>query len=118
MVLNEITKGWSISPIFSAYSGLPLKVTDGSSQEFGQGSSSSAGAIPLMKVTPGNVHYNITGNSVAQVGTSGNPTTGGTGLNIFADPTAIYNSFRPIQVSVDTTSQAGICAAWRTGIWT
>jgi hypothetical protein len=30
-VLNEITKGWSISPIFSAYSGLPLKVTDGSS---------------------------------------------------------------------------------------
>jgi hypothetical protein len=72
-----------------------------------------------MKVAPGNsVHYNITGNSVALVGTSGNPTTGGTGLNIFADPTAIYNSFRPIQVSVDTTSQAGICAAWRTGIWT
>jgi len=108
-VLNQIAGGWSISPIFSAYSGLPLKVTDGSGQEFGQGTSSSAGAIPLVKVTPGNsVHYGVAGNSVTQVGTSANPGAGGTGLNIFADPNAIYSSFRPIQVSVDTTSQAGI----------
>jgi hypothetical protein len=71
-VLDQIAGGWSISPIFSAYSGLPLKVTDGSSQEFGQGTSSSAGAIPLVKVSPGDsVHYAVAGNSVTQVGTSG-----------------------------------------------
>jgi len=106
-VLNQITRGWSISPIFSAYSGLPLKVTDGSGQEFGQGTSSSAGAIPLVKVTPGNsVHYGITGSG--SIATTDNPASGGTGLNIFADPAGVYNSFRPIQVSVDTTSQAGI----------
>jgi len=108
-VLNQIAGGWSLSPIFSAYTGLPIKVTDGSSQEFGQGTSSSAGAIPLVKVSPGDsIHYGIAGNSVNQVGTSGNPATGGTGLNLFADPSAIYGSFRPIQVSVDTTSMAGI----------
>ena len=43
-----------------------------------------------------------------QVGTSGNPATGGTGLNLFADPSAIYGSFRPIELSVDTTSMAGM----------
>jgi len=108
-VLDGIAGGWSISPIFSAYSGLPIKVTDGSSQEFGQGTSSSAGAIPLVKVTPGNsVHSGVAGNSTTQVGVSGNPATGGTGLNLFGDPNAIYSSFRPIQVSVDTTSMAGI----------
>ena len=55
-VLNQITGGWAVAPIFSAYSGLPIKVTDGSSQEFGQGTSSSAGAIPLVKVSPGQQH--------------------------------------------------------------
>ena len=108
-VLNQIAGGWSVSPIFSAYSGLPLKVTDGSSQEFGQGTSSSAGAIPLVKVSPGNsLHSGVAGSSVGQIGTSGNPAAGGTGLNLFADPAAIYNSFRPVQISVDTTSMAGI----------
>ena len=108
-VLDQITGGWAVAPIFSAYSGLPLKVTDGSGQEFGQGTSSSAGAIPLVKVSPGNsIHYGIAGNTVNQVGTSGNPATGGTGLNLFGDPSAIYSSFRPIEVSVDTTSMAGI----------
>jgi hypothetical protein len=106
-VVNQITGGWSIAPILSAYTGLPIKVTDGSSQEFGQGTSSSAGAIPLVKVAPGStIHYNISGSG--GIGTSGSPAGGGTGLNLFADPTAIYNSFRPIQISRDTTSMAGI----------
>jgi len=108
-VLNQITGGWAVAPIFSAYSGLPIKVTDGSGQEFGQGTSSSAGAIPLVKVSPGNsIHYDIAGNTGNQVGTSSNPATGGTGLNLFANPSASYSSFRPIEVSVDTTSMAGI----------
>ena len=106
-MLNQITRDWSISPIFSAYSGLPMKVLDGSSQEFGQGTSTSAGAIPLVKVTPGNsLHSSITG--TGSIATSDNPASGGTGLNIFANPAALYSSFRPVQISVDTTSQAGI----------
>ena len=106
-ILNQITRDWTVAPIFSAYTGLPLKVTDGSGQEFGQGTSSSAGAIPLAAVHPGStMHYGVAGSG--GIGTSGNPAGGGTGLNLFGDPAAVYNSFRPIQISVDTTSQAGI----------
>jgi hypothetical protein len=106
-VWNQIAGGWTVAPILSAYTGLPIKVTDGSSQEFGQGTSSSAGAIPLVKVSPGStIHYNIAGSG--GIGTSGSGATGGTGLNLFADPAAIYNSFRPIQIARDTTSMAGI----------
>jgi hypothetical protein len=108
-VLDGIIGGWTIAPIFSAYSGLPLKVTDGSGQEFGQGTSSSSGAVPLVQVTPGNsIHSGVAGNTTTQVGVSGNPATGGTGLNIFADPNAVYSDFRPVEISVDTTSMDGI----------
>ena len=33
------------------------------------------------------------------VGTTGNPATGGTGLNIFANPQAAYNNFGYVQLS-------------------
>lgn len=106
-VLDQLTSGWSIAPIFGAYSGLPLRVVNGSSQEFGQNVSSSAGAIPLVKVDPtNNIHSNVAGSG--GIGTSGNPAAGGTGLNLLGDPAAVYNSFRPIQISRDTTSQAGV----------
>jgi hypothetical protein len=108
-VINQIVGGWSVAPIFSAYSGLPLKVTDGSGQEFGQGSSSSAGAIPITKITANTgLHSGVAGDPTTQVATSGNPAKGGTGLNLFADPAALYSSFRPILVSQDTTSAGGI----------
>jgi hypothetical protein len=43
------------------------------------------------------------------------PTTGagtsaggkGSGLNIFSDPQAVFNQFRPVRASVDTTSRGG-----------
>jgi hypothetical protein len=103
-LVDQLTTGWALSPIFSAYSGLPMKVLDGSSQEFGQGISTSAGAVPLVPVSPGNsIHSGISGSG--SIATTDN---GGTGLNIFANPTAIYNSFRPVESSVDTTAQDGV----------
>ena len=44
--LDKITRGWSISPIFAWYTGLPLKVTVGSGQEFGQLTANSAIKYP------------------------------------------------------------------------
>jgi hypothetical protein len=32
----------------------------------------------------------------------------GTGLNLFADPNAIFNSFRPTLISQDTTGEGGL----------
>ena len=45
--------------------------------------------------------------TTAGCGSSGNPATGGTGLNIFADPGAVCSLFRPIQLSTDATSRGG-----------
>ena len=108
-VLGYIVKGWSVSPIVNISSGLPLKVLTGSSQEFGQGgSSNSAGAILVKPNTFGNsVHSSVTGDSTTQAGINSDPARGGSGLNLFANPGAVFSSFRPAMVSLDTTSSAG-----------
>jgi hypothetical protein len=107
-VVKQIIGGWSVAPIFSAYSGLPIRVQDGSGQEFGQGSSISSAAIRIAPNTFGhNVHSGVAGDSKTGIATSGDPATRGTGLNLFANPAAVYNSFRPILVSQDTTSYGG-----------
>ncbi|MBZ5497810.1 MAG: carboxypeptidase-like regulatory domain-containing protein [Acidobacteriia bacterium] len=107
-VLHQIVKGWSIAPIFSWYTGLPLRVTVGSGQEFGQGATTTAvGAVLMQPNTFGNsAHQGVTGS--AGIGTNANPATGGTGLNLFADPAAVFAAFRPIRLSQDTSS-SGYC---------
>ncbi|HEY1342610.1 MAG TPA: carboxypeptidase-like regulatory domain-containing protein [Bryobacteraceae bacterium] len=108
-VAGKLLHGWAVAPIFSAYTGLPLKVTDGSSQDLGQNSSSSAGAIALAPNTYGSsVHSGVTGTASTQVAVNGDPARGGTGLNFFGDPNAAFGAFRPLQLSVDTTSMGGI----------
>jgi hypothetical protein len=107
-VVKQIVGGWSVAPIFSAYSGLPIRVQDGSGQEFGQGSSISSAAIRIAPNTFGHsVHSGVAGDPKTGIGTTGNPATGGSGLNLFANPAAVYSSFRPILVSQDTTSYGG-----------
>jgi hypothetical protein len=107
--LNYLIQGWSIAPILNISSGLPLKVATGSGQEFGQGGgANSGGAVLMTPDTFGNsLHSGISGDAKTQVGINSNPGTGGTGLNLFADPLAVFNSFRPAMVGVDTTSGSG-----------
>jgi hypothetical protein len=90
-------------------SGLPLKVATGSGQEFGQGGgANSAGAVLIAPDAFGNsVHSGISGDSKTQVGINSNSAAGGTGLNLFANPLAVFNSFRPAMVGIDTTSGGG-----------
>jgi hypothetical protein len=108
-VLSYIVKDWSIAPIVNISSGLPLKVLTGSTQEFGQGGSSNSGGAVL--IAPNNfgnsVHSGVTGDPASQVGVNSDPTRGGSGLNLFANPLAVFNSFRPAMVSLDTTSGGG-----------
>jgi hypothetical protein len=108
-VLSYIVKDWSIAPIVNISSGLPLKVLTGSTQEFGQGgSSNSGGAILIAPNNFGNsVHSGVTGDPASQVGINSDPARGGSGLNLFANPLTVFNSFRPAMVSLDTTSGAG-----------
>src|SRR5206468_7377861 len=94
---GRLVGGWYVAGIYSANTGLPLTVVEstsawGGSQQVG---SISAGAIPINKMNFGNgVNANVAGSN--GVGTSGDPTRGGAGLNLFSNPETAFNDFRPI----------------------
>ncbi len=103
---HRLERDWILSPIFSWYSGLPINVSDGSRQEWGQTSAVGADAI----LTAGNdfghnLHQGVAGSG--GIGTTGDPSKGGTGLSLFANPAAVYADFRPVVLGVDTTSMGG-----------
>ena len=94
--------GWFTSGILTAYSGLPLFVTE-SSQVWGGGSifGFAVGMIPTADPSSfGNsAHYGVAGSG--GVGTSGDPANKGTGINLFGDPAAVLGKFRNVQISSD-----------------
>jgi hypothetical protein len=87
---DKILSGWYTSGVYSAFTGLPLTVTE-SSQVWGGGTilSGSVGAIPT--VDPNSI------STSAHSGISSSPT----GLNLFADPAAVIGDFRYVQISQD-----------------
>jgi hypothetical protein len=106
--LNKLIGGWHVGTIFQGQSGFPLTVTQGF-QVFGAGAvfGPGTGAIPLGPVDFGNsVHSGVAGSG--GVGTAGNPASGGSGLNLFANPEAAFNSFRRVEISKDGRSGRGV----------
>ena len=110
-IVGRLLGGWSISPLFTAQSGVPLQVNVGTgansdAQAFGEiyGNNNRAfeNAILTGPYTGGNsAHYNITVASGA--GVNGNASRGGSGINLFSDPNATYSLFRRPILGVDTT---------------
>jgi hypothetical protein len=107
--INKVISGWVFSGIFKAASGLPLTVAE-SYEAWGGGDTLGlvpSGAIPINKPDFGNsVHSSVAGSGGA--GIDGNPASGGSGLNLFANPQTVLADFRPIQVSQDTRSARGV----------
>jgi hypothetical protein len=102
---DRVFSGWSISGIFRAASGLPLIVSQGVSA-LGGGSNliAASGAIPTTdprSISTG-VNQGVSGSN--NVGTNGNPATGGSGINLFANPEAAFANFRRILLSIDGRS--------------
>lgn len=97
----RLTNGWYVAGIFSASSGVPLDVCQRAGV-FGGGLAFTGcvGAIPTAGSPSVGVNENVAGSG--GVGTTGNPAAGGTGLNLFADPEAVFQSFRPVLISQDT----------------
>lgn len=100
--IDRAISGWYWSGIFEAYSGLPNTATE-SAQVWGVSSILGGGvpAIPTVASSKLNnsVHSGVVGSG--GIGTATDPANGGTGLNIFADPQAAFNSFRDINLSTD-----------------
>jgi len=110
-LLGRVLGGWSIAPLFTAQSGAPLEISvstgsNSNAQAFGEvyGNSNAANenAVLIAPFTGGNsVHYNVTVPSGA--GLNGNPSRGGSGINMFSDPNAVYAQFRRPILGLDTT---------------
>ncbi|MGH9753640.1 MAG: carboxypeptidase-like regulatory domain-containing protein [Blastocatellia bacterium] len=104
---DKIIGGWYVSSIFTASSGLPLFVAQGG-EAFGGGLASiGATAIPL--VDPGQFGNSPNSPVVGSngIGTNGDPARGGSGINLFANPEAAFNSFRQVLISQDTRTGRG-----------
>ena len=111
--LGKVLGGWSIAPLFTAQTGLPLEISVGTgsntnAQAFGEvyGNNNTGNyenAVAVAPFTGGNsAHNNVT--PCNGVGNSGN-----SGMNMFSNPCAIYNEFRPPVLGVDTNqSGAGV----------
>ncbi|HEV2386358.1 MAG TPA: carboxypeptidase-like regulatory domain-containing protein [Candidatus Acidoferrales bacterium] len=95
--LDKLVGGWYVSGILTATSGLPLTVTE-SSQVWGNGLvlAPATAAIPNATLATA-VNSNVAGSN--NTGTNGNPAKGGSGLNLFSDPAAAFNSFSPVLIS-------------------
>jgi len=107
---GKLLDGWSVSPFFTAQSGAPIGIgySEGGTcssacQAFGQvgnvASSSSAfeSALPIAPFTGGNsAHRGVTGSG-------GIGTNNVEGINIFADPAAVYAGFRRCVLGLDTS---------------
>jgi len=121
-VLGHILGGWTFSPLFTAQSGFPIKVSysegsGSSTQAFGEVStgggptSTSEAAVGFGPFTGDtSTHYGIyggTGSNIwqgsQQVGTK---TVNTYGLNMFSNPAAVYGEFRPCVLGFDSNCGA------------
>lgn len=102
-IVNRFLSGWTTSGIFTSWSGLPVQVTE-SGQVWGDGLqiTTNSGMIPT--ATPASVGVNSGVAGSAGIGTNGDPAKNGSGLNLFSNPTQVYNALRYIQLSSDTRS--------------
>lgn len=102
-VIDQVIGGWYASGIFTAHTGTPDTVTQGTNS-FGAdyaGFAQSTIAIPT-----GSVSGSSTNSFDAACKAEGANAInrGGSGMNVFADPCAAFNSFRYVNISTDTRS--------------
>ncbi|HEV2386999.1 MAG TPA: carboxypeptidase-like regulatory domain-containing protein [Candidatus Acidoferrales bacterium] len=95
---DRIVGGWYVSGIWSWQSGLPRCIgADGTYGDF-NGHTCAVAASPLYGQN--GRHNNIVGGALAngtRVATNGNVANGGSGINLFANPVAVYASLtRPL----------------------
>jgi hypothetical protein len=101
-ILDKVIGGWSFAPIFQWNSGLVMETYTGSCDEFGQGNVAwCSGMVPLQGVggISRSPHYGVV--STGGVGSNGDVSAGGPGVNLFANPQAVYNMFRPVVLGID-----------------
>ena len=103
-VLDRVVGGWTFAPIFSWGTGTPIETYTGSCGEIGQGYFPwCAGAVPMVNTGTFGHSPHLAVKTDCVVGGNNDPACGsGTGGNLFANPTAVYNDYRPMYTGLDT----------------
>ncbi len=108
-IIGHLLDGWAIAPLFTAQSGTPLRVQVGTGinnqcQSFGEMNcnegSTYENAVLIAPYTGGSSsHQNqvLTGT----VGLNTNGSRGGSGINMFTNPDAVYAQFRRLILGLD-----------------
>jgi len=119
-LLGRVLGGWTISPLFTAQSGAPLQVNVATGsiidaqafgEVYGNGNHAYENAVLTGPFTGGNSsHYNVVATPVTlpngqivKPGVNGNASGGGSGVNLFSNPSAVYALFRRPILGLDTT---------------
>jgi len=110
-IVGHALGGWRIAPIFTAISGSPIAIgTFEANEAFGETQTGGAndGAVLGAKYTGGNTAiYNANvPTSATGAGVNGNLANGGNNINMFGNPVAVYNQFRPCILGYDTSCGA------------
>ncbi len=109
-LLGRLVNGWSVSPFLSVQSGLPTRINwsgaggcGADCQAFGQTGNSNSGASAFESAIPLGP-YNIRPSANRGVtGSGGIGTNNSEGINMFADPSSVFNLFRRCVLGIDTS---------------
>jgi len=107
-ILDRVIGGWSLSPIWTWGTGTPIESYTGSCTEFGTGQYFPwcAGAVPLVNTGTFSKSVHLGVHTDCTVGVNNDPSCQGagvgTGANMFPNPTAVFNSYRPALLGLDT----------------
>ncbi len=110
-LLGHVLGGWTVSPLFTARSGLPVRVNcdasntcSGMTADQTEQYSQAAGAAPFTGGYAGEGYYNFLNGVTTGPGSSGNPAKGGSGINLFNNPAVVASEFRPFVLGLDGQS--------------
>jgi hypothetical protein len=126
-VLDRIIGGWSFSPVFSWGTGLPIETETAYGAEFGSNWNTGldAGEVPLGNTAQfghsAQVNYHASSTTASYLGPSQGSLVGYTndpypdcggkacapntyGVNLFKNPAAVFNSYRPALLGLDTST--------------
>ncbi|HEY7403786.1 MAG TPA: carboxypeptidase-like regulatory domain-containing protein [Candidatus Angelobacter sp.] len=95
-VVGRLLGGWSIAPLFTAQSGLPLQVS------MSQGAGSDCQSFGEINCSSGSTFENAQLVSRYTGGNSAHYVNGGSTINMFSNPAAVLSEFRRLVLGVDT----------------
>ena len=104
-IKHTLIGGWTIAPLFTAYSGSPISASyePGSTTEsFGE-SSSSGSTTPADNAVGYSQYTGTTSTKYGVTGGSGIGTNNPYGVNMFASPAQVYSEMRPCILGYDTS---------------